>query len=186
MADGLLLYAAEFDIDKGSSVSFQYPPDATILEDKATLAELMLPELETISTRYHIAPPPLYVLNLVGTRQIPGARRGARVKSIAIAFRKPWVHVFKPVLMLALDEFFKNPVLDVIMNVYNALSNLDLPLLPVLSFSEKKVMRNFIRNKLAHFDDNFASNLENLVQFDAMDVPLEIMSEPFEYELPVL
>lgn len=52
-------------------------------------------ELEILAHSYCIAPPLLYVLNIVGTRQIAGARRGARLKSIAIAFRKPWVHVFR-------------------------------------------------------------------------------------------
>ncbi len=43
MADGLVLFAAEFDINKGSTLSFIYPPDALVLEEQATLAELMLP-----------------------------------------------------------------------------------------------------------------------------------------------
>jgi len=37
----------------------------------------------------------LYVLNLVRTKQIPGVRRGARVKAIAITSRHKWLHVFK-------------------------------------------------------------------------------------------
>lgn len=37
----------------------------------------------------------LYVFNMVGVKHIAGIKRGARVKSIAIASKHPWVHVFK-------------------------------------------------------------------------------------------
>jgi len=64
------------------------------------------PALLQISQDYelkvHGNTPPLYVLCMVGTRQVAGARRGARVKSIAIGFNRPWVHVFKVNLMVML------------------------------------------------------------------------------------
>jgi Docking domain of Afi1 for Arf3 in vesicle trafficking len=40
----IVLIGAEFDIEKGSSISFKYPSNAEIDEDDQTLAELMLPE----------------------------------------------------------------------------------------------------------------------------------------------
>ncbi len=123
-------------------------------------------ELEKISSEYCAGAQRLYVLNLVGTRQVAGARRGARVKSIALAFRKPWVHIFKPVLMLALDDFFKTPTIDVIAKVYNSLYTLDLPSLPELSFYEKKVVRSFMRNKVPHFDNDLTSKLSSVEDYD--------------------
>jgi hypothetical protein len=116
---------------------------------------------------------------------VPGARRGARVKSIAIACRKPWVHVFKPILLLALDEFFKTPVLEVIVKAFDALNSLNLPYLPTLSFAQKKVMRTFIRNKVAHFDNDFIINLEKMSEWNPDDLPLDIVHKPMEIEMPV-
>jgi hypothetical protein len=39
--------------------------------------------------------PLLYVFNLVSVKHISGVKRGARVKSLAMASRHPWIHVFK-------------------------------------------------------------------------------------------
>ena len=59
------------------------------LSKKALPPTLMKVVLETQKI------PLFYVLNLVVTRQVAGATRGARVKALAIASPKPWVHIFK-------------------------------------------------------------------------------------------
>jgi hypothetical protein len=58
-------------------------------------SDIIPDELDKLSNGYYDTTPILYTLNMVGTRQVAGARRGARVKSIAIGFPHPWVHVFK-------------------------------------------------------------------------------------------
>lgn len=39
--------------------------------------------------------PLLYVFNLVSVKHMAGIKRGARVKSLAIASRHSWIHVYK-------------------------------------------------------------------------------------------
>ncbi|KAJ3312396.1 hypothetical protein HDV04_003146 [Boothiomyces sp. JEL0838] len=142
-------------------------------------------ELEILAHNYCITPPLLYVLNIVGTRQIAGARRGARLKSIAIAFRKPWVHVFRPVILLALDKFFNNPSLEILKEVYEALQSFELQKLPMLTFSERKTIRSFLRNKVAHLDNDFSKILPNLDYYDPEDPSLKLTDTQLEFELPI-
>jgi hypothetical protein len=40
-------------------------------------------------------PPLIYVLNLVNTKQVKAARRGAVVKAMAICTRHPFLHIYK-------------------------------------------------------------------------------------------
>ncbi|EDO04822.1 hypothetical protein SS1G_07305 [Sclerotinia sclerotiorum 1980 UF-70] len=49
-------------------------------------------------------PPLIYVLNLVNTKQDKTAKRGAVVKAMAICTRHPFLHIYKPLLLLALEE----------------------------------------------------------------------------------
>jgi hypothetical protein len=59
-----------------------------------------------------------------------------------------------------LDEFFKAPSVEVIKKVYDAINTLPISSLPKLSFCEKKVARSFLRNKLAHYDEDFVGNIK--------------------------
>ncbi|KAI3660415.1 hypothetical protein MP638_002498, partial [Amoeboaphelidium occidentale] len=47
--------------------------------------------------------PLLYCINLVRTKHIAGIKRGARVKAMAICTRHQFLHVFRPLLILALE-----------------------------------------------------------------------------------
>jgi hypothetical protein len=152
----------------------KYDPTQSVPEDYEIAAE-----------NYHIVPPVLYVLNMVSTRQIEGARRGARVKSLAIACKRPWVHVFRPVLLLGLDQFFQNPTIEVLESIYLSIHSLDLRHIPMLTFSEKKTIRSFVRNKVGHFDGSFSQLLPKLKYYCADDQKLEIMDQPLEYEVRV-
>ncbi|ORX87658.1 spindle pole body interacting protein [Anaeromyces robustus] len=175
------ILVAEFDIDKGSQLSHQYPEKTGIEEHK--LAELMLPDgahlreedwtffilnqhvIEDVSniliklcsfkfynlidSDFPELPLPsvnnegnaLYVLNLVRTKQIPGVRRGARVKAIAITSHHKWLHVFKPLLIMALDNYFETPELFIIEQLYKSMNSLDISLMPLLSLNEKIILR---------------------------------------------
>ena len=109
--------------------------------------------------------PLYYVLNLVVTRQVEGARRGARVKALAICSPKPWVHIFKPLLLLAMDQFFVNPSLDVVESIYHAINNtlFDIQDLP---YTHKKCIRSILRNKMAHYDAEYERNSKLLRYYD--------------------
>jgi len=204
---------AEFDIDKGSTLSFQYP--APIGHDEHMLAELMLPDgvharsedwtvfflpAESEESMQQQEPQQdnsrtsedgketssskgkgrsrddlFYVLNLVRTKHDNTVRRGALVKAIAIGTRHPFIHVFKPALLLALDDYYKSPSIDVLMRLFDSLNSLDLSAMPHFSRDEKLILRASDRRDL--FEERFkesppgraASGLRHLANLNADD-----------------
>ncbi|KAF2738416.1 spindle pole body interacting protein [Polyplosphaeria fusca] len=86
-------------------------------------------------------PPLVYVLNLVNTKQDSSVKRGAIVKAMAICTRHSFLHIYKPLLLLALEEYFRAPVLDTLASLYNALNAMDLSSLPKLSSMEQFVLQ---------------------------------------------
>lgn len=85
-------------------------------------------------------PPLVYVLNLVNTKQDNTVKRGAVVKAMAICTRHSFLHIYKPLLLLALEEYFRHPVIETLASLYNALNAMDLSLLPRLSSLEAFVL----------------------------------------------
>ncbi|KAJ4982790.1 Protein mesA, partial [Stagonosporopsis vannaccii] len=85
-------------------------------------------------------PPLVYVLNLVNTKQDNTVKRGAIVKAMAICTRHSFLHIYKPLLLLALEEYFRHPVIETLASLYNALNAMDLSLLPRLSTLETFVL----------------------------------------------
>ncbi|KAF3032503.1 hypothetical protein E8E12_003938 [Didymella heteroderae] len=85
-------------------------------------------------------PPLVYVLNLVNTKQDNTVKRGAIVKAMAICTRHSFLHIYKPLLLLALEEYFRHPVIETLASLYNALNSMDLSLLPKLSTLETFVL----------------------------------------------
>ncbi|KAF3004394.1 hypothetical protein E8E13_010108 [Curvularia kusanoi] len=85
-------------------------------------------------------PPLVYVLNLVNTKQDKTVKRGAIVKAMAICTRHSFLHIYKPLLLLALEEYFRHPVMETLASLYNALNAMDLSLLPKLSGLETFVL----------------------------------------------
>ncbi|KAJ3200779.1 hypothetical protein HDU67_001812, partial [Dinochytrium kinnereticum] len=85
--------------------------------------------------------PLLYVQNLVRTKQVPGARRGARVKAIAVASRHRWVYVFKPALLVAMEQFFATEDETVIAELFDSINSMDISLMPRLTMTERNILR---------------------------------------------
>ncbi|EGO29734.1 hypothetical protein SERLADRAFT_365750 [Serpula lacrymans var. lacrymans S7.9] len=163
---------AEFDIDSGAQLTYQFPqPLGT---DEGLLANLMLPDgaerhledwtifflnqtpfntiapvlaLETPEpngdkqSRDGSQPELLYVLNLVRTKHDKSVRRGAVVKAMAICTRHPFIQIFKPVLLLALDDYFSHPSQDCLARLFDAINFMDIMAAPTLTRAEKLVMR---------------------------------------------
>ena len=173
---------AEFDIDKGSTLSYQYP--APIGQDDHVLAELMLPDGvharsedwtvfflpatsfnspskqaidhaqgDTVAGGERNRNELFYVLNLVRTKHDNTVRRGALVKAIAVGTRHPFIQIFKPALLLALDEYFKSPSLEVLVRLFETLNTIDLSMMPSLSRDEKLILRASDRRDL--FEERF-------------------------------
>ncbi|KAI9247594.1 docking domain of Afi1 for Arf3 in vesicle trafficking-domain-containing protein [Helicostylum pulchrum] len=152
---------AEFDIDKGASLKYQYPHETGT--DEHILSELMLPdgahlraEDWTIFCLNQLTPDPdqdivkqvqseenplLYVLNLVRTKHDPTARRGARVKAMAICTRHQYLHIYKPVLLLAMEKYFENPCMEILESLYEAVNSMDLSHMPKFTWHERQILR---------------------------------------------
>ncbi|KAI1078353.1 spindle pole body interacting protein [Whalleya microplaca] len=116
-------------------------------------------------------PPLIYVLNLVYTRHDKSVKRGAIVKSMAICTRHPFLHIYKPLLLLALEEYFKSPVPETLSMLYEAVNNMDLSLMPKLSLLEKYLLQSS-NNK-----DLFVEKFERMIQ---MRLAEDQVGEPFD------
>ncbi|KAG2227363.1 hypothetical protein INT45_004318, partial [Circinella minor] len=159
---------AEFDIDKGASLKYQYPNDTGT--DEHVLSELMLPDgahlraedwtifclnqtipdldkeqeiTTTTNTKDNTEEekPLLYVLNLVRTKHDATARRGAHVKAMAICTQHQFLHIYKPVLLLAMEKYFENPSEEVLKSLYKAVNSMDLSRMPKFSWHERQILR---------------------------------------------
>ena len=86
-------------------------------------------------------------------------RRGAIVKAMAICTRYPFVQIFKPVLLLALDDYFMNPSQDCLARLFDAVNAMDLNNMPQLTRHEKLIMRHTERQDvlLGRYDDHALS-----------------------------
>ncbi|GAB0138814.1 hypothetical protein EsDP_00007036 [Epichloe bromicola] len=85
-------------------------------------------------------PPLIHVLNLVNTKHDKSVKRGAVVKAMAICTRHPFLHIYKPLLLLALEEYFKSPVPETLSMLYDAVNAMDLSLMPRLSLLERHLL----------------------------------------------
>lgn len=90
----------------------------------------------------------LYVLNCVRMKEDKTVRRGAMVKALAIATPHPYIGIFKPLLLLALEEYFKNPSFDILARLYDSANNISLVGMPKLTRSELILLRQTDRKDL--------------------------------------
>ncbi|KAF7984698.1 hypothetical protein HWV62_12994 [Athelia sp. TMB] len=178
---------AEFDIDRGAQLTYQFPqPLGT---DEGLLANLMLPDgaekqledwtifflnqtsFNTIAPVLALEEPEsngnfqgeaadrseiLYVLNLVRTKHDKSVRRGAVVKAMAICTRHPFIQIFKPVLLMALDDYYSDPSQDALARLFDAVNSMDISGAPLLTRQEKIIMRSVERK------DVFAEKFKDL------------------------
>ncbi|KFH49006.1 hypothetical protein ACRE_000770 [Hapsidospora chrysogenum ATCC 11550] len=103
-------------------------------------------------------PPLIHVLNLVNTKHDKSVKRGAIVKAMAICTRHPFLHIYKPLLLLALEEYFKSPVPETLAMLYDAVNAMDLSLMPRLSLLERHLLQAS-ENK-----DLFVEKFERMIQ----------------------
>ncbi|CAK5265904.1 unnamed protein product [Mycena citricolor] len=90
----------------------------------------------------------LCVLNLVRTKHDKTLDRGARVLALAICTRHPFIQIFKPVLLMALDDYLADPSQDCLARLFDAVNSMDLSGAPLLSRNEKMVMRSSERKDI--------------------------------------
>jgi len=87
-------------------------------------------------------PPLVHVLNLVNTKQDNTVKRGAVVKAMAICTRHAFLHIYKPLLLLALEHYFAKPTIDTLVGLYDALNSMDLSGMPCLTYYEKSILQS--------------------------------------------
>ncbi|KAK4138223.1 spindle pole body interacting protein [Trichocladium antarcticum] len=135
-------------------------------------------------------PPLVYVLNLVNTKQDKTAKRGAVVKAMAICTRHPFLHIYKarfalsrpptPLLLLALEEYFKSPVPETLAMLFDAVNDMGLSLMPKLSHLERHLLQ------ASDNKDLFVEKFEQMIQAriteetgeDVADQPLDASRSP--------
>jgi hypothetical protein len=102
--------------------------------------------------------------------------RGSIVKAMAICTRHSFLHIYKPLLLLALEEYFRAPVVETLASLYDALNAMDLSLLPRLSLLE-----NFVLSA-SDAKDMFIEKFEQMVRrrkrIDAERDSMETTSDP--------
>ncbi|OAA58613.1 protein MesA [Niveomyces insectorum RCEF 264] len=123
--------------------------------------------------------PLIYVLNLVNTKQDKTQKRGAVVKSMAICTRHPFLHIYKPLLLLALEEYFKSPVPETLSMLYDAVNAMDLSLMPKLSLVERHLLQ------ASDNKDIFVEKFEQMVQMrlaeeEEDDDDVGVTGQPFD------
>lgn len=210
---------SEFDINKGPLIKQQYP--SPIQGDLPFFAELLLPDQihtreedwttvilhkNRLSGKYQYTPSekstPLYILNVVNVRFDDKAHRNTIIKAIAIATNFEYLHTFKPLMLLALDQLFQtetiaNPNTNqcstkdrVLENLYHSINKL-IPLkqFPMPLFNAKLFLnsitdlplRDFFNTNLAKaipgltglpIDSN--CNLEVFVKYMNMNIPVRL------------
>ncbi|KAI4117060.1 MAG: hypothetical protein LQ345_002620 [Seirophora villosa] len=103
-------------------------------------------------------PPLIYVLNLVNTKQDTTATRGAVVKAMAICTRHSFLHIYKPLLLLALEEYFRLPFPETLAALYDAVNAMDLSLMPRLTTLERAILQ------ASDTKDLFIEKFERMIQ----------------------
>lgn len=117
------------------------------------------------------SPPLMYVLNLVNTKQDSTVKRGAVVKAMAICTRHSFLHIYKPLLLLALEDYFKTPTPDTLELLYNALNAMDLSLMPRLSLLERHILQ------ASDVKDMFVEKFEQMIAQKSTDGALGKLPE---------
>ncbi|KAJ5787947.1 hypothetical protein N7457_002937 [Penicillium paradoxum] len=103
-------------------------------------------------------PPLMYVLNLVNTKQDNTVRRGAVVKAMAICTRHSFLHIYKPLLLLALEDYFKSPFPETLESLYDAVNAMDLSLMPKMSILERHILQS------TNTKDMFIEKFEQMIR----------------------
>jgi hypothetical protein len=95
---------------------------------------------------------------------------------MAICTRHSFLHIYKPLLLLALEEYFRAPVVETLASLYDALNAMDLSLCPRLSLWENFVLHATDAKDM--FVEKFALMVKQRKKIDAERNSLETSSDP--------
>lgn len=132
------LFLSEFDIDRGSQLRQRYPPGALSTVKDDWFAEMQLPEGahnrpndETTCFLNRQGDEEdgglIYFLNVVSTRRVESARRGAVVKALGVASFLPHLSALRAPLVLALNAYCDHGDESILQELFQALKTVALP-----------------------------------------------------------
>lgn len=112
-------------------------------------------------------PPLVYVLNLVKTKTDNTVKQGAIVKAMAVCTRHSFLHIYKPLLLIALDQYFSSPTIETLARLYDAMNSMDLSLMPRLNLHEKFILQ--ASNSKDLFIEKFEAIIAQRMVLDASE-----------------
>jgi len=59
---------------------------------------------------------------------------------MAICTRHSFLHIYKPLLLFALEDYFKDPSIDVLAKLFTSVNSMDLSTMPRLSIFERQIL----------------------------------------------
>jgi hypothetical protein len=127
-------------------------------------------------------PPLVYVLNLVNTKQDNTVKRGAVVKAMAICTRHSFLHIYKPLLLIALDQYFSSPTIETLASLYDAVNGMDLSLMPRLNLNEKFILQ--ASNAKDLFIEKFEAIIAQRLVSDASENGSQRSTSPSLHQYP--
>ncbi|KAK6202313.1 stabilization of polarity axis-domain-containing protein [Scheffersomyces amazonensis] len=217
------ILTAEFHIDKGPSLVHQYPSLLPGLNNLYFLPELMLPdqihkrdedftlfllyrntytgEFQYLYNKSKCEPEPYFLYTVVINIRDTNFKRGSSIKSLSIITKLTYFKNFKPLLLIALDKYFKSNDLSIIKELYQAVNGkvldistpsnnismvkkllitsiLDLPIQDKIYYDE------LFRSKILGIDKDSLINDElyirkdlsfnSIINFNNMNIPIKI------------
>ncbi|MBW0532027.1 hypothetical protein O181_071742 [Austropuccinia psidii MF-1] len=75
---------------------------------------------------------------------------------MAVCSYHPYIQIFKPILLLALEDYFINPSIDCLAQLFHAINTMDTTGLPQLSHHERLILRCTERQDM--FEEKFIPN----------------------------
>ena len=84
---------------------------------------------------------------------------------MAICTRHSFLHIYKPLLLLALEEYFRAPALETLASLYNAVNSMDLSLMPRLTPLERTILQASDAKDM--FIEKFAIMIQQRMAADA-------------------
>lgn len=115
------------------------------------------------------AAPLMYVLNLVYTKHDANEKRGAKTQAMAICTRHSFLDIYKPLLLLALEDYFKTPSESILERLYHSLNAMDLSLMPRFTSLERSLLQaNDVRDLLV---EKFEAMIEQRTEEESRQSP---------------
>lgn len=168
------IVTAEFHIDKGPSLVYQYPSNLPGLEKLYFLPELMLPdqihkrsedytlfllhrnthngEFQYLYDKSCCEEDPYYLYTIVNNQKNDEFKRGSRIKSISIITKLPYFKNFKPLLLICLDLYFSENNIEYLKELFRAIND-----------------KNF---KISNGDESSVSIIKKLLITSILDLPI--------------